>query len=578
MRICRVQINNYRNLRHIDVELSGIVALIGANNCGKTNFLCALSIPLSTEDKSTVKRLSWYDINKDAKEQYYEFLNNNKYRIINGNLTVQEFSSFIPSIEITLYFQPDDNEHYEVKDILVSESPWMGGIQYSYCIKKPEELLARVQCILKNEDEEINNRMSLLPIDLFDYSITVPEKGSKISYDTLTSLRSVALPAERDNFASSADKLGSRALSGLLRKHLTPQSEDKIEKAYSSFFETVRSESKLDTILNWQDYTDIPNAKAFFEQISIFPNMPQMSSILNNIRLGYQDDNMSSQGLGHRNLVLMTVILNSYLSQERNISYRLMTVEEPEAHLCCSNVLLMASLFNVFSQNNKYTQIVFSTHNVELVNKIGLDNVILFHNGEAFSLKAMLPAEERDYLAANPNTDIFKILYSRKVILVEGITEEILIKSYLQTRGDLNDIKVLSFHKGFIKIIDIWRKLNSNTMNKLGIVRDFDNQPKAQTEHESKQDEHIIVRTTSGYTLETDLTQVNYDLLKKEYGNVYGWSDMTEEQLQEDWRTKKSDVILRICHDLVNGNIPNFKLPPHIREIIDFMQEETSGD
>ena len=179
----------------------------------------------------------------------------------------------------------------------------------------------------------------------------------------------------------------------------------------------MKAESNLDTIMNWQDYTDIPNAQAFFEQISILPNMPQMSSILNNIKLGYQDDYMFAQGLGHRNLVLMTVILHSYLSQERNISYRLMTVEEPEAHLCCSNVLLMVSLFNLFSKKTKYTQIVYSTHNVELVNKIGLDKVILFHNGEAFSLNKALSPKERDYLVANPNTDIFKVLYSKNAFV-----------------------------------------------------------------------------------------------------------------------------------------------------------------
>ena len=44
MRISRVRIDNYRNLRHVDVELGNIVALIGENNSGKSNFLRALSI------------------------------------------------------------------------------------------------------------------------------------------------------------------------------------------------------------------------------------------------------------------------------------------------------------------------------------------------------------------------------------------------------------------------------------------------------------------------------------------------------------------------------------------------------
>lgn len=264
-----------------------------------------------------------------------------------------------------------------------------------------------------------------------------------------------------------------------------------------------------------------------------------------------QIHNMFAQGLGHRNLILMAVILNSYISKERDISFRLMTIEEPEAHLCCSNIQLMISLISIFGRKNSYTQIVYSTHNAEFVNKLGIDNVIVFHSGEAFNLSNELTDKERDYLSANPNTDIFKLLYSRKTILVEGITEELLIKSYLQMRNDLSEIKVLSFHKGFTRIIDIWKKINGGTKSRLGIVRDYDEQLKAQAAHEKKQDEQICVKTTQGYTLETDIVSKNYELLKEKYGKEYGWSTMTEDEIQRDWRdNKKSDVMLRICHDM----------------------------
>lgn len=578
MRISHVWIDNYRNLRHVDVELGNIVVLIGENNSGKSNFLRALSIPLSSDNTGATKRLSWFDINKDAKKHYYEFLKANRGSIIDGSLTIEDFLPQIPTVSIRLEITPEANEHYDVKDILVDEDNWTGGVLYQFFIKKPEELFNRVRGILTIEVAGDNIQMSLLPMELYDYSVTVPGKGNKIPYDILSRFCAVELPAERDNFASNADKLGSKALSDLLQKGLTSDSQMRIEKAYREFFDTVRSEGKLDTVLNWQQYSDIQNAQDFFKQISILPNMPQMSSILGSIRLGYEEENMFSQGLGHRNLILLTVLLNSYLNKGHDISFRLMTIEEPEAHLCISNVLLMTSLINIFSQKNKYTQIVYSTHNVEFVNKMGLDKVIVLHNGEAVALKNGLTEAERDYLVANPNTDIFKLLFSKKVILVEGITEEMLIKSHLQTRTDLNDIKVLSFHKGFTKIIDIWKKVNVGSGNKLGVVRDYDNQPAAQRDHENRQDENVIVRTTTGYTLETDITSLNFDLLVEKYGDVYGWKVMTADQLQKDWREKKSDVMLRICHDLINGELENFSLPPHMQQIIDFMQGDIHED
>ena len=264
MRISRVRIENYRNLRHVDVELGNIVALIGENNSGKSNFLRALSIPLSSDDTGVSKRLSWFDINKEVKKQYYEFLKANRTSIIDGSLTVDAFLPQIPAVTIQMDIMPEATEHYDVKDILVDEDNWLGGILYQFFIKKPVELLNRVRSILISEAEDDNVQMSLLPMELYDYSITVPGKGNKIPYDILSRYRTVELPAERDNFASNADRLGSKALSDLLQKGLTSDSQVKIEKAYREFFDTVRTEGKLDTVLNWQQYSDIRNAQDFF--------------------------------------------------------------------------------------------------------------------------------------------------------------------------------------------------------------------------------------------------------------------------------------------------------------------------
>ena len=148
MRISRVQIENYRNLRNVDVELGNIVTLIGENNSGKSNFLRAISIPLSADDNGSTKRLSWYDINSAARNQYYDFLKTNRTRIINNEVKLEEFSQHIPAVKIQLFLQPDANEHYNVKDILIDERLWMGGILYRFYAKRPEELLERVKTIL----------------------------------------------------------------------------------------------------------------------------------------------------------------------------------------------------------------------------------------------------------------------------------------------------------------------------------------------------------------------------------------------------------------------------------------------
>lgn len=187
----------------IDVTLGPIITLIGENNSGKSNFLRALSIPLSSDDSGNSKRLSWYDINRDAKEAYYAFLSDNKDRILNGSLTAEQFLPVLPEVSIKLYFQPNENEHYNVSDILCGNEtePWVGGIYYRFYVSKPEELLGRVRHILSSDSYNERTQKSLLPMELFSFSITVPGKGNKVSYETLAGFRSVELPAERDSFA-----------------------------------------------------------------------------------------------------------------------------------------------------------------------------------------------------------------------------------------------------------------------------------------------------------------------------------------------------------------------------------------
>lgn len=208
------------------------------------------------------------------------------------------------------------------------------------------------------------------------------------------------------------------------------------------------------------------------------------------------------------------------------------------------------------------------------MNKVGLDKVVILHNGAAVSLGEALQPDDLDYLANNPNTDIFKLLFSHRLILVEGITEELLIKSYLQAKHELNDIKVLSFHKGYRNIIKIWKRVNSGNDNKLAVIRDYDNQPVAERNHEALEDDQVCVRTTTGYTLETDIvaTGRNHRLLVDRYGAEYGWDNMDENELQKDWRThRKTDVMLRLSHDLANGELDDFTMPKHIHEALDFL-------
>ena len=584
LKITHVKIRNYRNLRDIDIGLAETVAFIGENNSGKSNFLKAITLPFLTDDNTHIsKKLSWIDINNETKKCYYKKIILNQNKIRNDEITVEQFAEFLPTVSVEVNIQASGAEEYYVKDMsyAIEDGEIQYGIKYEFAPKNCADIFRVVKEVVSQT--EINDanlkevKMNLLPVEYYNYSIKVSD-GSNVSYDTLRMFKYEALEAERDDFSKTKNQLGSKFLVDLLKDRLSDQDKLKIEKEYSHFFEALKEISDINDIINWQETSELKGAKKFFSHINILPNMPPMQSILSSVRLGYSEEELSMQGLGHRNLVLLFVLINSLLGKETDIALNVLTIEEPEAHLCINNTRLMVSFLKAFTDKNKTVQLFYSTHSTEFINKMNLKNVVVLHNGKAYSFADELEDEDFAYLAKNPNLDLFKLFFSKKCILFEGISEELLIRSYIDSKETLSDIEVLSFHKGFKKIMNIWKKVNEGSDNKLGIIRDYDNQSNAKKQHDKyNDDKEICVRTTEYYTLEPEIVNTgdNYKILKNKYGDVFGWNDMTAEQLTEAWENAKASDMFTICKDLASGELEGFQMPKHIQDVIDFLSQES---
>lgn len=585
MKISRLIVKNYRNLRDIDICLGESVILIGENNSGKSNLLRAVTLPFLTDEFNfSGKNLSWIDINNDAKKEYYKYIVENQDLILNGTLNCNDLIKKMPIITVEVQLKADFTENYFLKDLSYSieNGDILYGLRYEYkpSLKLNEmfDLIKHVLSQEKIDESSINKvKMNLLPTEYYTYSVTVPDKGS-IAYDTLKLYKYTALEAERDEFSKSKERLGSKSLVKLLQMGLTNDDKLKVEKEYNHFFEELKNISKMEHIINWQEESELKEAKNFFEHISILPNMPPMQTILNSIRLGYSDEELTLLGLGYRNLILLLVLINSLMGKKKDIALNILTIEEPEAHLCINNIKLMASFLKIFTLKNKSAQLFYSTHSTELINKMDLKNIVVVHNGKAFSLLKELKEEERDYLTKIPNLDLFKLFFSKKCILFEGTSEEMLIRSYLDSKKELSDIELISFHKGYTKIIEIWKKVNLGTNNKLGIIRDYDYQEKAKKDHEKYDDgKTICVRTTDEQTLEPEIVNTgrNYSILKNKYGKKLGWENMSPKEMQEAWKNAKASDMLTICKDIERGELLDLQMPKHIKEVLDFMKNDS---
>ncbi len=579
MKIAHVTIKNFRNLTNVSVPLFNVTTVIGNNNSGKSNFLRAITLPLLSEDVSSgSKNLAWTDIGNEAKKKYYDFIKENRSQFLSDEVSQEDFERIIPSVSVKIDWDVSEEEHYAMLDFLTGgpETEKLEyALEYGFRCKNIKELFNRVIEVLKKADHNTDIAelyQNLLPIDLYSYSIFIPQKNQRVSYDSLKNFKYNSIAAERDDFSNSNVRLGSKSLIQILNNKLETEDMIQIEKEYASFFEQIKSLSKMENILNWQELSEIENAKEFFAKISILPNMPPMTSLLNGVKLGYDDVGLASHGLGYRNLILQLVLINSMLEASKSV-LSLLTIEEPEAHLCYRNEQLMMSYISSLEKGDKNLQLVYSTHSINFINKLDLKNIVLFDKGTAYAFSENFSESELDYLTKNPNLDLFKLFYSKKCILVEGISEELLIKSYLRNQNKLlNDVEVISFHKGFKKIISLWIKLNEGSTNMLGIIRDFDNEPTAQKEHEKyNQYNNVYIRTTHNYTLEDEIVSQNdnYFILKDYFKSKYDWSNIdSKEALSQKWKNAKAEVMLKFCQDLSSEALNNIVLPRHIDEVL----------
>lgn len=217
------------------------------------------------------------------------------------------------------------------------------------------------------------------------------------------------------------------------------------------------------------------------------------------------------------------------------------------------------------------SQIIVTSHNPKIVNKLKLSNVLVFANDRIVDFSD-IDQKLVNYLAKRPNFDTLKLLFTKRIILVEGPTEEMLINALLNRIVDkISDVEVFAVgHKGFKRYMDIWLKLNhGNGRVKLGVVRDFDNQTNAKMEHDSydTNNNNIRVRTTGGYTLEDDLVVAGTNCAK--LSNYYQ-IDNDPSIVAEYLKGKKAENMLELCMEITDDSL-NLTAPQHIKEVIEWI-------
>ena len=184
---------------------------------------------------------------------------------------------------------------------------------------------------------------------------------------------------------------------------------------------------------------------------------PEANELLKKISMIYGANPISVErnGLGRNNLLYISLILSHLSAQETgggDTFFRLIGIEEPEAHLHPHlQDHLAENIESIQKSSGKAMQLLLTTHSTNIAAKMSLNSsVIIFNdqNGSPAShyiLSGIDEAKEKNtihYLSKYIDATKSRMFFARKLILVEGIAEQLLIPLFFKDDSEKSLEKV----------------------------------------------------------------------------------------------------------------------------------------
>lgn len=469
MIIRKLTIENYRNFSSFEMELKKFTLIIGENNIGKTNMLNALGLIFSQEITFYKKRqLEIDDINYKATDKL-------RTEIAQGIIPAKDIQFPTVKIEVILEdFNSNADHEAIVGDWFIDKDLKQAKLTYLFNKRKDlskwvDEQREKINKITIKENETVtdffNRKKSLVdfPIKAYEYNIYGGLDSTKRADNYyLRMLRFEFLDALRD---AKTELIASNDYR-LLYKVLNNRPENKFEdlkEQLTVLNEKVKENTELkeiqkqiSTYLKKISLDSDDNNKVEF----LFSKVDE-TELLKKLSLIYGNDpvNVERNGLGRNNLLYISLIISHLTNSANNntkVFFRLVGIEEPESHLHPHLQQHLAD--NIQSETSENLQLIITSHSTHITSKLDLENTaVLFYDKEANTHKShyilsgfadengkinKAGTETQRYLRRYLDATKSTMFFARKIILVEGISEQLLLPKLfkLHTKKTLEEV------------------------------------------------------------------------------------------------------------------------------------------
>ena len=259
-------------------------------------------------------------------------------------------------------------------------------------------------------------------------------------------------------------------------------------------------------------------------------------------------------------------IKTEFALKKNEIDLDVVLIEEPENHL--SHINMKKLIQRIASSKNK--QLFIATHNNMISTRLDLRKSILLNSNSSNPvLLNNLTEDTAKFFIKAPDNNILEFILSKKVILVEGDAEFILMGAfYKKITGELvenSDIHIISVGgTSFKRYLEISKLLNIKT----AVIRDNDKNYQLNcidnySEYEDDGNIHFFADTNNGrYTFEVSIYQDNTEICDELFSP--GRRTLS---VQDYMLNNKADVAFELLDKKSNEVIS----PEYIKEAIEWI-------
>jgi energy-coupling factor transporter ATP-binding protein EcfA2 len=477
----KVRIRNYRKFEDVTFEpRAGMNVIVGGNESGKSTVLEALALALTgrVNGRPAPEELNPYWFNESLVRAFFEARRR-------GELVA------LPTISIEV-FLTDSDEYQQLVGAHNSDEPTRDCPGLELAVEPNPEFLDEIEARVKEDGT------ALIPTDFYQvlwrtFRDLPLQARPKV-------LRTAIIDARTVRSTSSVDY----HMRQMLSDHLDADEKAKIAAAYSAVKEEMTSVRLADVNTKMSELEGTLDG----QRLRLGMDQTAKSSWDSNVVPYVSQLPFSLSGQGQQASVKIALAMKRSTDGSRFVM-----IEEPENHLSHTN--LNRLLNRVEEVRSADQQLFVSTHSSFVINRLGLDSLVLASGGALRRIDDISPDTVR-YFRRLPGYDTLRMALADQFVMVEGPSDEILFERFFLDRFgrrpieqgiDVISMRGLAFSRGL--------ELATLLSKRCAVLRDNDGKTVEQLRdrlapHLAEGQRELFVGTTDGgATLEPQVINAN---------------------------------------------------------------------